>query len=138
MSEAQTKAVEVAPKDDSAPIVVKDKTKAEQEAEDKEAKRVKKMAAVAPSTVEKIGNGKHDLPDPKKSPAKKATRKRAGKKAAETRKRTGNVTYLTPNPHLWDAAKELAGGNTKLLFVLSPNEIIVMNHPKQFTKRIKP
>lgn len=83
-----------------------------------------KKAAVHPSTVEKIGNGKQELTKAKKTP-----RKRAAKKAAATK-----VTSVKPMTEIWQAALVLADGNDKRLLTVSETSVIVMNHPNQFKK----
>jgi hypothetical protein len=91
---------------------------------------VQKRATVHEKTVKQVAAGQiKTAKKARKRPAKKAGAKKTAPKPDRT------VSVITPLPAVWEAAKTLANGDTKLLLVKSPTEVIVMNHPGQFERK---
>ena len=94
--------------------------------EEEIADQLAKKASLAENAVKAVANG--DTVKVKRKPKVRV-------KAKAKPKATTQVHSITPLPEIWAAAKSLANGNTKLLFTVSEDAVIVMNHPKQFTRK---
>jgi uncharacterized protein (DUF4415 family) len=86
------------------------------------AARVQKKASVHEKTVQKVAKGE----------VEKSKRKRA---AVTPRKRVRRQVKITVNADVLVAAKALAEGDAGRILIISEDTVIVMNYPKQFTRK---